>query len=79
MEVAIGSAQARVRGAIEAAFAKTNYGGRGFEYLTTTRNGAAGEDRYAATLAAGVARAVDELAREIDELRAGLVGDRARA
>jgi hypothetical protein len=29
MEVAIGSAQARVRGAIEAAFAKTNYGGRG--------------------------------------------------
>jgi hypothetical protein len=26
-----------------------------------------------------VARAVDELAREIDELRAGLVGDRARA
>jgi hypothetical protein len=29
MELAIGSAQARVRGAIEAAFAKTNYGGRG--------------------------------------------------
>ena len=67
MEVAVGSAQARVRAAIEAAFAQTRYGGRGFEYLTTPRNDV-DDGAYALALARGVARAVDELARELDEI-----------